>query len=94
MTSLRLVADPGAPLPPWTRLAYRPCPGYLFSAAPEALCPVAVGPALMVASLGATGTPAVTRAGNPPRTTDTRVNPARINCSATRALLASSGQSQ
>jgi hypothetical protein len=52
------------------------------------------GTAATVASLGATGTPTVNRAGSPPRTTDTRVNPACINCSATRALEASSGQSQ
>jgi hypothetical protein len=54
----------------------------------------ATDPVSAATALGATGTPAVSSAGNPPRTTDTRWKPARINCSATRALVASSGQSQ
>ena len=62
-------------------------PGNIYAMGRECAAP-------MCASLGATGTPAVNRAGNPPRTTDTRVKPAFINCSATRALVASSGQSQ
>lgn len=47
-----------------------------------------------VTSLGATDTPASISPWNPPRTTDTRLYPACISCSATRALVASSGQSQ
>ena len=50
------------------------------------------GPA--VTAFGVTATPASMSPGNPPRTTDTRLNPACINCSATRALVASSGQVQ
>jgi len=49
-TTLRLLADPDLPLPPWTRVAYRPCPGCLLPAAPEARCPAAVALAPIVAA--------------------------------------------
>ena len=49
-TTLRLLADPDLPLPPWTRLVYRPCRGCPLPAAPEAHCPAAVGLAPIVAA--------------------------------------------
>ena len=49
-TTLRLLADPDLPLPPWTHLAYRPCPGCPLPAAPEARCPAAVALAPIVAA--------------------------------------------
>lgn len=49
-TTLRLLADPDLPLPPWTRLAYCPCPGCPLPAAPAAHCPAAVGLAPIVAA--------------------------------------------
>ena len=49
-TTLRLLADPDLSLPPWTRVAYRPCPGCRLPAAPEARCPAAVALAPIVAA--------------------------------------------
>ena len=49
-TTLRLVADPDAPLPPWTRLTYQQCPICPLPATPGALCPAAVGLAPIVAA--------------------------------------------